>query len=199
MWLKVQLGSNGACIGKQLTAGRNVHVVTSRASGWHIGDGVTLGDGVILSVGTGGNLSIGDEVRIMQYSLIGVEESVVIEDRAQIAEHCSIRDHDHDVSARSMHAAPVVSSPVGIGADAWIGRGVAVLRGSRVGAGAVIGANAVVRGVIPDNAVAVGIPARVVRCRQRRGGAANPALLDGASQVLGDEVESAGQTAAPVE
>jgi acetyltransferase-like isoleucine patch superfamily enzyme len=40
-----------------------------------------------------------------------------------------------------------------------------VLKGADIGPGAIIGANAVVRGEIPENAVAVGVPARVIRTR----------------------------------
>jgi serine acetyltransferase len=42
---------------------------------------------------------------------------------------------------------------------------VSVLRGTRIGRGCVLGAHSVVRGDIPDYAIAVGSPARVVRDR----------------------------------
>jgi serine acetyltransferase len=163
---KLRLMTVGAQVGKRLSVDRGVQLVTCHGAKWYIGDRVSLGAGVILVVGKGASLTLGDDVRITHYTIIGVEDSVSIEDRAQIGEHCSIRDHEHDASARSMHEAPVVCSPVNIGADSWIGRGVAVLKGSCIGAGAVIGANAVVRGHIPQGAVAVGIPARVIRIRR---------------------------------
>ncbi|MDN3920855.1 serine O-acetyltransferase [Roseateles violae] len=50
-----------------------------------------------------------------------------------------------------------------IGAGAMIGSGAKVLGPIRVGRGASIGANAVVLSDVPDYAVVVGIPARVVR------------------------------------
>jgi acetyltransferase-like isoleucine patch superfamily enzyme len=50
---------------------------------------------------------------------------------------------------------------VEIGAGAWIGAH-AVIIGCRVGAGAVVGANSVVTSDVPDHAIAVGAPARVV-------------------------------------
>jgi acetyltransferase-like isoleucine patch superfamily enzyme len=59
----------------------------------------------------------------------------------------------------------IVKSPVRIGPETWIGTKVTVLRGAIVGRGCVLGAHAVVRGIIPDHAVAVGAPARVVRDR----------------------------------
>ena len=52
-----------------------------------------------------------------------------------------------------------------IGHDVWIGHGAVVLPGVRIGDGAVIGAGAVVSRDIPEYAVAVGVPARVIRYR----------------------------------
>jgi acetyltransferase-like isoleucine patch superfamily enzyme len=60
----------------------------------------------------------------------------------------------------------IVKTPVRIGPDCWVGTKVSVLRGTRVGRGCVLGAHAVVRGTIPDYAIAVGSPARVVRNRK---------------------------------
>jgi acetyltransferase-like isoleucine patch superfamily enzyme len=51
-----------------------------------------------------------------------------------------------------------------VGEGAWVGAN-AVIIGCRVGSGAVIGAGAIVTCDIPDRAVAVGAPARVVRMR----------------------------------
>jgi acetyltransferase-like isoleucine patch superfamily enzyme len=54
---------------------------------------------------------------------------------------------------------------VTIGDDVWIGAGSVVLDGVKVGNGAIIGAGSVVTRDIPPYAVAVGVPARVVRYR----------------------------------
>lgn len=56
-------------------------------------------------------------------------------------------------------------SDVEVGEGAWVGAH-AVVIGCRVGAGAVIGANAVVLEDVPDRAIAVGAPARVVGSRE---------------------------------
>jgi acetyltransferase-like isoleucine patch superfamily enzyme len=53
--------------------------------------------------------------------------------------------------------------PVRIGSGSWLGAGVVVLPGATVGCHVVVGAGAVVADDLPDNSVAVGNPARVVR------------------------------------
>lgn len=52
-----------------------------------------------------------------------------------------------------------------IGNDVWIGANVVIKRRINIGDGAVIGAGAVVTKDIPNYAIAVGVPARVVRYR----------------------------------
>ena len=59
----------------------------------------------------------------------------------------------------------LTSSPCEIKNDVWIGTGAVILRGVKVGNGVVIGANAVVTKDIPDYAVAVGVPAKILKFR----------------------------------
>jgi len=54
---------------------------------------------------------------------------------------------------------------VTIGHDAWIGHNVTVMGGVTIGIGAVIGSGAIVTKDIPDFAIAVGNPARVIKYR----------------------------------
>ena len=58
---------------------------------------------------------------------------------------------------------------VTIGEDCWLGTNVIVLPGVTVGRGAVIGAGAVVTKDLPDLAIALGVPAKVVGQRGARG------------------------------
>jgi len=59
----------------------------------------------------------------------------------------------------------IVKRPVRIGPDVWLGTKATVLRGVEIGRGSVIGANSVVTRDVPDYAIAVGVPAKVVRSR----------------------------------
>lgn len=55
--------------------------------------------------------------------------------------------------------------PVDIGNDVWIGANVYIKNGVNIGDGAVIGAGAVVTKSIPPYAIAVGVPARILKYR----------------------------------
>ncbi|MBW3630989.1 MAG: hypothetical protein KY464_17080, partial [Gemmatimonadetes bacterium] len=57
----------------------------------------------------------------------------------------------------------LAEEPVRIGAGSWIGAAVIVLPGSDIGRHVTVAAGSVVRGSLPDNCVAAGSPAKVVR------------------------------------
>lgn len=52
-----------------------------------------------------------------------------------------------------------------IGNDVWIGTGATILRNVNIGSGAIVGAGAVVTKDVPPYAIAVGVPAKIVKYR----------------------------------
>ena len=58
-----------------------------------------------------------------------------------------------------------VSKEVILGSDVWVGANAVILPGIKVGNGVVIGAGAVVTNDIPDYAIVVGVPAKVIKYR----------------------------------
>lgn len=90
---------------------------------------------------------------------------VTLGERTTIAQHVYLCAGSHDLSTRSL---PLVTAPIEIGDDVFIGARAFVLPGVKIGDRAVVGACAVVsRDVEPDQVV-VGNPARVVGRRVLR-------------------------------
>ena len=56
-----------------------------------------------------------------------------------------------------------ITKPITVGDDVYIGNNVLIMPGVTIGNKVIIGAGAVVTRDIPDNSVAVGIPARVIK------------------------------------
>jgi acetyltransferase-like isoleucine patch superfamily enzyme len=112
-----------------------------------------------------GHVTIGDNVFFNRGCYVAVHEALTIGDNCLFGEHVSIHDENHNlgrgcdpIGSRGFTTAPIV-----IGKNVWVGAKATILQGVHIGDNAVIGANAVVTRDIPPNAIAVGIPARVVR------------------------------------
>ena len=130
-----------------------------------------IGAGCILDYDTtiecSGNLIVGERVIFGHHCTIGCKERIDIGDDCLLAEMISIRDHDHNFARTDIpiRAQGATAAPVVIGRDVWLGAKVTVLKGVTIGDGAIIGANAVVTRDIAPGAIAVGIPARVIKMR----------------------------------
>jgi acetyltransferase-like isoleucine patch superfamily enzyme len=135
-------------------------------SGIRIGDGVFLGRNSILSC-KNGDIELSEGANIGFNCEIFSASRVTIGARAMLAAYCYVIGGDHDFSDASR---PVLdqarkSAGITVGAGAWLGAGAKVLDGVEIGANAVVGAGAVVRDSVPEKAVAVGMPARIVGTR----------------------------------
>jgi acetyltransferase-like isoleucine patch superfamily enzyme len=109
-------------------------------------------------------LRIGARVGIRPYCMISASESITIEDDVIIGAFTSLIDSDHTFAEgrpNVMHNS-VATSPIRVGRGTWLAERVAVLRGASIGRCCIVGANSVVRGELPDYAIAVGAPAKVV-------------------------------------
>jgi acetyltransferase-like isoleucine patch superfamily enzyme len=134
--------------------------------GIRIGDGVFVGRNSILSC-KDGNIELKDGANIGFNCEVFSASSVTIGAGVLMAAYAYVIGGDHDFSdpAKSVLDQSRTSSGVIIGDGAWLGAGAKVLDGVTIGSHAVIGAGAVVREAVPDRAVAVGVPARVVSSR----------------------------------
>lgn len=108
---------------------------------------------------------MGDNVHIVAH------EEVVIGDNCLMASKIFISDTNHGNYFGENQSSPetqpnnrkLLTKPVSIGNNVWIGENVCILPGVKIGNGCIIGANSVVNKDVPDNCVAVGAPAKVVK------------------------------------
>ena len=135
-----------------------------------IGSGVFVGRNTILSC-KNGDIDIADGANIGFNCEVFSASRVAIGRDTLLAAYCYVIGGDHDFSDPSV---PVLaqgrrSAGVTIGAGAWLGAGAKILDGVTIGDGAIVGAGAVVREAVPDRAIAVGVPARLVGQRDMTG------------------------------
>src|SRR4029450_3328432 len=85
-----------------------------------------------------------------------------------IADRVMLIDFDHGVVEveRPIRLQGIYKRDVRVGSNCWIGYGACILRGVSVGDNAVLGTNTVGAKDGPANAVAAGMPARVLRMRE---------------------------------
>ena len=104
-------------------------------------------------------VSIGKNVFINSNFLAMARGGITIEDDVLIAANVSLISNNHDPYERQI----ITCKPVVIRKGAWIGAGATVLPGVTVGVYAIVGAASVVTHDVPDYAVVVGNPAKVVK------------------------------------
>ena len=109
----------------------------------------------------GKNITLGKNVFINSGCRFQDQGGITIGDNALIGHNVVIATLNHDMNPETRGS--LIPSPVKIGNRVWIGSGAIILPGITIGDNAVIGAGSVVTKDIPQNAVAVGNPARVVR------------------------------------
>jgi acetyltransferase-like isoleucine patch superfamily enzyme len=136
---------------------RNRYVIHAHAAigKVHItGKNVTVGKGTYFN---SGYISSGEtaKVNIGVWTAIGYNVSLVA------------ATHDVNFPTGPEHIRPMHSGDVSIGDGVWIGNNVVVLPGVSIGNFAVIGANSVVNSDVPDFAVCAGMPARVIKTKDR--------------------------------
>jgi acetyltransferase-like isoleucine patch superfamily enzyme len=112
---------------------------------------------------------IGDSVVFNFNCHVGAINKIQIGNNVLIGSNVLITDHNHGEITKDelniiTYLRPLYSKgPVIIEDNVWIGEGVAILPNVRIGKNSIIGANSVVNIDIPDNCVAGGIPARVIK------------------------------------
>ncbi len=162
--------SAGCRIGRHATLRAN----TEERPGIRLGERVLIQDAVIINANRG-QVSLGDRSWLGPFCLVYGNGGVRIGANVLVAAHTTINTVSH-ASERCdipINDQPVLTGPVVIEDDVWIGLNAVILQGVTLGRGCIVGAGAVVTRSVPPWSIAVGVPARVVG---RRPGApeANP-------------------------
>ena len=105
-------------------------------------------------------LKLGYKTDIGAFTYINAKNGVVIEDLVQVGSHCAI----YSVSTIDGKEGEVVLKE-----NCKIGSHSVIMPGITVGKNAVVGAMSFVNCDIPDNCVAVGVPAKVIKDISRKG------------------------------
>ena len=156
-------------LGANILIGDRVIIYQAKDGGAvKIGDHVSILRDTAIETGYNGSITIGRTTWIQpRCQLNAYLGSITIGVGVDIAPNCALYAYDHgfapDKTVREQ--ALETKGDIVIEDHAWLGVGVIVLSGVRIGKGAVIGAGSVVTKDIPDDAIAVGNPARVVKMR----------------------------------
>jgi acetyltransferase-like isoleucine patch superfamily enzyme len=164
-WFKLRFGrrlaTDGLCFicpGVKFEIGRDARL--------HLGRWCWVGNDSKIRVHEG-EVRIGAKTVLGQECTISAFQHVAIGRECIVADRAMLIDFDHGIVEvdRPIRMQGIYKRDVDVGNNVWMGYGACVLRGCRVGDNSVLGTYAVVTGDIPANAVAAGVPARVLRMR----------------------------------
>jgi galactoside O-acetyltransferase len=110
------------------------------------------------SIQIGNNVSINNAFSAVAFSKINIGDDTLI------GVNCNIMDNDgHNLNPLERNSNSIQTSEVVIGSNVFIGDNVTILKGVTIGANSVIGSGSVVTKNIPENTIAAGVPAKVIR------------------------------------
>lgn len=132
-----------------------------RLTGIQIGKYVAIGENLYILKNTENNILIGNYTVIGDYAKFWAFGKIQIGKFNMFAANVQITNGSHDVNSYEPYSTPTI-----IGNGCWIGHGVKIVKGVTIGNNVIIGGGSVVIDDIPDNAIAVGVPAKVIKYRE---------------------------------
>jgi acetyltransferase-like isoleucine patch superfamily enzyme len=147
------------CPGVQLEIGRHARLSIGRWAWIGHGTKIRVHEG---EVEIGAKTVMGQECTISAYQHVSIGRECIVADRVMLI------DFDHGVVEveRPIRLQGIYKRDVRVGHNVWIGYGACILRGVSIGDNSVLGTSTVVTGDVPENAVAAGVPAKVIRMRE---------------------------------
>lgn len=146
----------GVVLGDGVTIGRNASIRPSSYYGHQAGEGLSVGAGSCIGalswIGASGHVTIGVDV------LMGPRVTILPENH--VFESLTVPIKEQGVDRRR----------VVIEDDCWIGAGATILSGVRIGRGSIVAAGAVVAQDVAPRSIVGGVPARVLKYRNKEEG-----------------------------
>ncbi len=178
-WYRLRLGALGAgChietgvslqypgrirLGDGVGIGRNaaLRANTDANPGIALGKGVNINDAVVINANRG-FVTLGERSWLGPFCLVYGNGGVTIGRNVLVAGHTTINTVSHAAERCDIpiNDQPVLTGPVVIEDDVWIGLNAVILQGVTLGHGCIVGAGAVVTRSIAPWSIAVGVPAR---------------------------------------
>ncbi len=114
------------------------------------------------------NIEIGSKATFNRGVFITARDKITIGNDVLIGPYTTMNSGNHKFSNTNISTREqgYETNPIIIGNNVWIAANVTILAGVTIGDGAIIGAGAVVNKSIPAYAIAVGVPAKVVKTRK---------------------------------
>lgn len=134
-----------------LVMAEDSHLIVENSFDIYSGAKVYVNKGATLRLGSG---FINHNLNLSCFKSISIGKGVVI------SENVTFRDSDDHSIVSSQRP---MTQPIIVGDHVWIGMNATILKGVRIGNGAIIAAGAVVTRDVPDNAMAGGVPARIIK------------------------------------
>jgi len=124
------------------------------------------------------NINLADNIWIGHYCLVDGTGGVTLGEGVQLSSHTVVYSHSsqdairllgkHFIEQPATKRPGYKLRPVTIGEYTFVGTSSVILPGSAIGKGCIIGAGSVVNGKIPDYAIAVGNPVKIVGDTRKR-------------------------------
>mgnify|MGYP000184198833 CR=1 FL=1 len=108
------------------------------------------------------HVDVGDDVFLGRGAWLMGYGGITLEDQAMLGPYTVLAASNHTKKDRSYRFGPPTGEPIVLGRGVWMGAHAVVTQGVTIGAGSAIAAGAVVTRDIPSDAVAGGVPAKVL-------------------------------------
>ena len=184
LWGTLRLYCKAKCFGIELSPGIRAHGAvglmrwpggkiriganTSFISSWRRASAAALAWPVRLRVfGPGAFIDIGEGCELSGASITARSQTIRLGRQVLLAPNCIIVDSDFHAPwpAENRASSPGIErdAPVDIGDYVWVGMNCIILKGVSIGRNSIVAAGSVVASSLPDNCLAAGVPARVIR------------------------------------